>query len=147
MDINSKRKLKEVIRGIIGDGFVGTQLELVSLLRQRGFKITQSTISRTLAQIGVFKELFEGQSVYKIKSESHKHYRGTLSDLVIGVYYNSVNIVVKTKAGSAMFVAGFLDHECRNLILGTVAGDDTIIIAPADLKKIACTVEKINAIL
>lgn len=147
MDINSKRKLKEVVRGIIGDGFVGTQSDLVKLLKQRGFKITQSTISRILTQMGVIKETAEGQSIYKIKSASNNHYRGSLSDLVIGIFHNSVNIVIKTKAGSAMFVAGFLDHECKNLILGTVAGDDTIIIAPADLKKITSTVERINSLL
>jgi len=145
--MNSKRKLKEIVRGIIGDGFVGTQSELVKILKQRGFKITQSTISRIMTQMGVVKETAKGRSIYKIRSESKNHYRGSLSDLVVGIFHNSANIVVKTKAGSAMFVAGFLDHECKNIILGTVAGDDTIIIAPVDLKKITSAVEKISALL
>lgn len=147
MDISTKRKLKEVVRGLIGDGFGGTQSELVKILRQRGFKVTQSTISRMMTQIGVIKESGEGQSVYKIRSENKSHYRGSLSDLVMSIRHNSANIVVKTKAGSAMFVAGFLDHECKNIILGTVAGDDTIIVIPADTRKMASTVERIAAVL
>lgn len=147
MDLNSKRKLKEVIRGIIGSGFVGTQSQLVKVLKQRGFKVTQSTISRIMKQMGVIKESAEGQSSYKILTDNKSYYRGSLSDLVIQITHNTVNIVIKTKAGSAMFVAGFLDHECKDFILGTVAGDDTIIVIPTDIKKTALAKEKISALL
>lgn len=56
MENYTKRKLKEVVRGLIGDGFSGTQSELVKLLKQRGFNVTQSTISRMMSEMGIIRD-------------------------------------------------------------------------------------------
>lgn len=145
MDAVTKRKLKQVIRGFIGDGFSGTQEELAQKIKERGFKVTQSTISRTLSQMGVVKEITAGQQIYKLKNDLRNAYRGSLSDLVLSVSHNNSIIVIKTRPGSAMFVAGFLDHEYEESLLGTIAGDDTIFAAPHKkhkINEIAKTIEK-----
>ncbi len=147
MDAKTKRKLKEVIRGTIGDGFNGTQSDLAKILKSRGFRVTQSTISRTMNQMGVIKEVIDGRQMYKLRNETRASYRGSLADLIINVTNNDNLIVIKTRPGSAMFVAGFLDHECKSIVLGTVAGDDTIFVAPAKTLKIGDTTKKVLAVL
>lgn len=147
MDLQAKRKLKEVIRGLIGEGFDGTQSELAKALKSRGFKVTQSTISRTMNQMGVIKEVKEGKQSYRINIEPKSSYRGSIADLVFSVVHNDAFIVVKTKPGSAMFVAGFIDHECKASIIGTIAGDDTIFVAPMKLAKISQSVKEVSALL
>lgn len=145
MDLLKKRKLKQILRGLISDGFSGTQQDLSLTLKQRGFKVNQSTVSRILNQIGVIKENRDGKAFYKIKNDTKSSYRGSLADLVNKVVHNSVNIVIKTKPGSAMFVAGFIDHEFEEHILGTVAGDDTILVVPLNIKKIDKIAKNIQA--
>lgn len=144
MDALTKRKLKEVIRGIIGNGFAGTQAELASALKSRGFRVTQSTISRTMNQMGVIKEVAEGKQSYKLKNDTKVSYRGSLSDLVTSITNNESLIVIKTQPGSAMFVAGFIDHECKTITLGTIAGDDTIFVAPMKASKIGLVLKEVK---
>lgn len=145
MDITSKRKLKEVIRGLIGDGFIGTQADIAKQLKSKGFKVTQSTVSRTLNEMGVTKELSNGKQIYRLGSGKAKsQYRGSLSELVTSINSNDVLIVIKTSPGSAMFIAGFIDHECSSSVLGTVAGDDTIFVAPKNIEKLQSTRKEIE---
>lgn len=145
MDARSKRKLKDVIRGIIGDGFQGTQSELARALRSRGLRVTQSTISRTMNQMGVVREAMSGKQFYRLKMDSKISYRGSLSDLIVRITHNESLIVIKTRPGSAMFVAGFLDHECQSTVLGTVAGDDTIFVAPMKTSKISLIAKEVES--
>jgi transcriptional regulator of arginine metabolism len=147
MNIQAKRKLKEVLRGLIGDGFVGTQTDIAKHLKGKGFKITQSTVSRTLNEMGVIKELVMGKQIYRTNNNPINSYRGSLSDQVLSIQYNEMMIVVKTKPGSAMFVAGFIDHECRSTVLGTIAGDDTIFVSPVKVAKLSATLKEISKIL
>jgi transcriptional regulator of arginine metabolism len=147
MDLQAKRKLKEVIRGIVGEGFHGTQSEIAKSLKSRGFKVTQSTVSRTMNQMGVIKEVKGGKQSYRLSLEPKNSYRGSISDLVFNIVHNESLIVVKTKPGSAMFVAGFIDHESKASVIGTIAGDDTIFIAPMKLSKISQTLKEIEDLL
>lgn len=147
MNIQSKRKLKEVLRGLIGDGFEGTQVDIVKALKGKGFKITQSSVSRILNEMGVIKQIEKGQQIYRRLNQPQTSYRNSLSDLALSVQHNEMLIVVKTKPGSAMFVAGFIDHECRSTVLGTIAGDDTIFVTPVTVARISATLNEIRRVL
>lgn len=138
MDLVTKRKMIDVLRGIIGSGFNGTQDDLKNALEQKGFSVTQSTISRALKKMGIVKVgLPEGGSRYELKPQRQiNSYGGNVKDLVVSILHNESMVIVKTNPGSAMFTAGFLDHGLRDEILGTIAGDDTIFIAPVCCKKI-----------
>jgi transcriptional regulator of arginine metabolism len=146
MDIRSKRKMKEIVRGLIGDGFEGTQLELAQALRRKGFRVTQSTVSRTLNQLGVVRQLREGRQLYRLPSvpDRSAKQQGAWADLVRSVEHNATLVVIKTVPGSAMFVAGFIDHRCKGEILGTVAGDDTIFAAPRAGRSAEAAARSIN---
>ena len=147
MDIKRKRKLIEVLRGLIGDSYAGTQQDIVKELKKRGFNITQTTVSRVLKQIGVVKEIRGGSHFYRLSTSSPVALRGSIADLVTAILHNQSLLVVKTTAGTAMFVAGFIDHECQDMILGTVAGDDTVFIAPKSVKEIEKVSTRLRNIL
>lgn len=147
LEINKKRKLKDVIRGMISDGFCGTQAQLVKLLRAKGIEVSQSTVSRTIRQMSVIKKYKNGRATYAIQPYKFPQYRGSLSDLIVNIENNESMIIVKTIPGSAMFVAGFIDHECSKQILGSIAGDDTIFVAPKNIIKINYICKELGTIL
>ena len=138
MNLVMKRKMIEVLRGVIGSGHEGNQEDLIAILHSKGFIITQSTISRALKKIGAIKiSLESGGSRYELKSNTPiRSYGGSLSSLILSINSNETMIVIKTTPGAAMFVAGFFDHYCRDFILGTIAGDDAIFCIPSSNKKI-----------
>ncbi|MEZ4742821.1 MAG: hypothetical protein R3B45_10295 [Bdellovibrionota bacterium] len=74
-------------------------------------------------------------------------YHGSLVDLVKSIEANECQIIVKTSSGSAMFLAGFIDHYCITDSLGAVAGDDTIFIAPRSIKTIKKHLKNIQAFI
>jgi transcriptional regulator of arginine metabolism len=127
------RKLSEVIRGCIGDGFAGTQSDLVQELKRRGYVVNQSTVSRYLKKLSVSTESHGDQKIYTIKVDKMSSSRSaarSFKDIVFSVSSNETLVVVKTKADFAMFVAGFIDHGLEGEVLGTVAGSDTFIVIP-----------------
>jgi transcriptional regulator of arginine metabolism len=137
MDIKRKRKMLEVLRGLIGSGFEGNQSDICNHLNRKGFDVTQSTVSRALKKIGASKVTGDKKVRYEIRPQETKpNYHGSLLELMISMEANESQIVIKTNPGSAMFLAGFLDHYCKANIIGTVAGDDTIFVAPRSTRNI-----------
>lgn len=147
MDLKTKRKLKEVIRGLIADGFLGTQKDIVKTLKAHGFKVTQSTVSRTITEMGIVKESHRGNSIYRVAPPAKAEFPGSIAMLVNSINHNGSLIVLKTRPGTAMFVAGFLDHGAEDFVLGTVAGDDTVFVAPKKTSQIKDCIEKIKKFL
>ncbi len=98
-------------------------------------------------QMGIAKEIYDGQQTYKLRTEAQSNYRGSLTDLVISINHNNSLIVIRTRPGSAMFVAGFLDHECKDILMGTIAGDDTIFAAPLNSSKLSIATKRVEAAL
>ncbi len=130
--MKKERSPEEVLRGLIGSGFRGGQREIQRALEKNGIFVTQSTISRMLKQMGASRRREGGVNLYSIEDSSVE--LGSpltqFRNLVIQVEGNEVLVVLRVVPGSALFVAGFLDHHCSDLILGTIAGDDTIFVAP-----------------
>lgn len=135
-----KREIVELLRGVISSGYEGTQNDLCNYLSKQGYQLTQSTVSRALKKIGAVRVHSKTGSRYElqIKNSGPPGFRGAMKELVTLVCSNESQIVIRTRPGSAMFVAGFIDHYCDD-ILGTIAGDDTIFVAPKSVKNIrAC---------
>jgi len=147
MDIARKRKMIEVLRGLIGSGFVGGQAAIAKQLKRKGFNVAQSTVSRALAKIGAVKTTKGGKTVYTLPTGDRiPQFTGhSLESLILGIEHNESLIVVKTTPGSAMFVAGFVDHHCKDFCIGTVAGDDTILVVPKSVKKVKTFVSKLSS--
>lgn len=145
MELKKKRELLDILRGLIGQGYEGTQEDIKSELGKHGYELNQSTISRSLKKLGVSKvQLKNGQSRYELHQKtSIVDYGGRIGNLISSIESNESLIVIRTTPGAAMFIAGQIDYHLKHEVLGTIAGDDTIFISPKSVKKIKICERKV----
>ena len=135
-----KRELRqEAIRRIVRSKVVRTQRDLVDALHDDGFTCTQATVSRDIADMGVVK-LPEG--VYVLSEDVHL--QRMVSELVEEVVRAENLVLVKASAGAAPGVAAALDAADLDGILGSIAGDDTILMITADGRAGEALVERLD---
>jgi transcriptional regulator of arginine metabolism len=138
----------QALRRLLDAGTLSTQDELREKLEKQTFKVTQSTISRDLRKLGAVKAIDpDGRTVYRLGDEvlaPVPAVAGSIAALVVEIATNGSIIVVHTTPGSASLVARHLDHYRPGGILGTLAGDDTIFVAPASLKNLKATIREIQ---
>jgi transcriptional regulator of arginine metabolism len=127
---------------------VGTQEEIKTALQKQGFNVNQVKVSRTLHRLGAIK-LNEGDKVvYRLPTELMSiSPNDQLKQLILNISHNETLIIVQTAPGCAQFVGRFLDQTRDLGILGTVAGDNTIFIAPEKTKQIDNLHKKIYSLL
>ena len=140
-----KNKRLEAIKEIINTQKIGCQVELLQPLKEAGIEVTQATLSRDLKQLKIAKVPDStGKYIYTLPKEdsigvNNMKYTpmidrqplvGMGGFLSISFSYNLV--VVKTSPGFAGSIAYDIDNGRCNEILGTVAGDDTILIILAE---------------
>jgi transcriptional regulator of arginine metabolism len=106
---------------------IRTQRDLVEHLKQAGFSCTQATVSRDIADMGL-RKLPEG--VYVLAEDIHL--QRMIAELVEDVVQSQQLVLMKTTAGGGQGVAAALDAASIDKILGSIAGDDTILIVTAD---------------
>lgn len=130
MKKNGTHERRIAIRELIASRHVATQEELRELLAERGFDVTQATLSRDLAQLGARRVAQPtGGTSYELPDAPRPG--PLLGDLVRTIADNGTLVVVHTTPGAAQVVAGALDRARVPEVLGTIAGDDAIFIAPA----------------
>lgn len=146
MSVREQRR--NAIKRLIHEHRVSSQDELVKLLASEGVHCTQATLSRDLRDMGVIRKNTPAGPVYKAdKSAGYiEVLRRVVGMEILNVRHNGTLIVIRTLAGRAEGVAGFLDNWGHDNVLGTVAGDDTVFLAPADPKLIDKLVEDIRAL-
>ncbi|MCL1902937.1 MAG: hypothetical protein FWF94_00780 [Oscillospiraceae bacterium] len=122
-----KKRLQEIL-DIIKDKEITNQETLVSELRGRGIVVTQSTLSRDMTQLGLTKELSEnGINCYTVPDKARfVKLSGMFSQAVKSINAAMNTVVIKTYSGMASAVCSSLDLKDIPLIVGTIAGDDTI---------------------
>jgi transcriptional regulator of arginine metabolism len=125
------RERRNDIRALITSRQVATQEELRSLLADRGHDVTQATLSRDLANLGARRAAQPGGGTYYELPDTIRPSTPLLADLVRTIDDNGTLVVIHTSAGAANVVAGLLDRARLPEVLGTIAGDDAIFIAPA----------------
>ena len=132
---------------LLSQGVTGNQTQLVEALKERDIHTTQSSVSRALKKINAVKiQDNSGNTLWVLgRTEPGLRDIGFFDSLVKEVVHNGVQIVIHTRPGTANTVAKFIDDHGFNQVLGSVAGDDTIFIAPADVDFIRETVQKITA--
>ena len=114
----------DIIRQIVRQHHVRTQKELAELLQAQGHDCTQATISRDISDMGLMKT----KSGYYVLPEDMRLHR-MVSELVEEIYVAGNMVVVTTYPGGAAGVAGAIDGAGVVGSLGTVAGDNCIMIA------------------
>ena len=133
---------RQLILDILGRESVRSQGELLGILSQNGFDVTQATLSRDLVELGAVK-VREGKTlVYAVPGlggdrtvrvamplqEVSARLRRQCVELLVTARASANLVVVRTPAGAANYLASALDHADDPHILGTIAGDDTVMI-------------------
>ena len=120
--------LREMLLG--GQG--GSQLELCAGLELRGFPTTQSTVSRDLKQLGAERRTrADGETVYMLRKEPAGRFP---AEMIVGVECNETQIIVRTRVGRAPAVGLELDALQDPDLLGTISGDDTVLVIPRSIQ-------------
>ncbi|CAB4755586.1 unannotated protein [freshwater metagenome] len=126
----SARRAKAI--SLIQAGLIHSQTDLVTQLKKSGFRVTQTTASRDLEEIGAVRGRdVQGESIYQIRGTSDdalSRVNPVPSKLILSVDHSANLAVVHTPPGAAQFVASSLDHANLTGVIGTLAGDDTIIL-------------------
>jgi len=144
--MKQQRQLR--IKEIVTTQKISSQEELLDKLKAQGFDTTQATLSRDLHEIGIIRVPGEEGFRYIFhKEENTRAVREIIGMEIINVLCNESTVVVKTMPGRAQGVAIFLDRLKNQHILGTIAGDDCIIIIPDTHKNISMLVEEIRDVM
>jgi len=129
----------EMLRQFLQTGSASTQEDLRDGLARKGIEVNQSTVSRDLRRLGAIRIVdVSGRITYRLQdelSDPPPALSGEFSALVRSIQSNGSMIIIRTSPGSASLVARHLDQMPPSMILGTIAGDDTIFVAPASIKK------------
>lgn len=114
---------QDAIREIVRTADVRTQRMLVDELKACGFDCTQATVSRDIADMGLHK-LPEGMYVLA----EDLHLQRMVSELVIGVQRTENLVIIKAQPGTALGIAAAIDAAELPDVLGSLAGNDTILV-------------------
>ncbi len=129
--MKAQRHIK--IREIITTQEIETQDELVEQLKTAGYHVTQATISRDIKELHLVKvPLSNGSYKYSLPADRRfnplQKLKRLLQESFVNIDYAENQVVMKTLPGNAHAIAALLDNLDWNEILGTIAGDDTILI-------------------
>lgn len=134
----AKQSRHFAIKEIIGTMPVANQDELRLELKKKGFKVTQATLSRDLKELGVSRIAAGEHTKYVLQSAAEaKILRPLVGAQVVSIRANESMVVIKTLPGSASVVAEFLDTFSATDIIGTIAGDNTLLVIPQSHHKTA----------
>ena len=140
--------LSEALRSLLQKGEASTQEELCAKLLELGFEMNQSKASRLLRKIGAIKVLnTRGEAVYSLPHDpAPPQMNISMREIVFDIKANEMMVVVRTSPGSASLIGRVIDHSTLD-ILGTIAGDDVIFVAPGHAANIQSLVAEIKELL
>lgn len=135
----TKPQRQHRIQRLLEDNAVSNQEVLVDLLAADGVVATQATVSRDLEDLGAVKvRVPGGETVYAVPAlpkdavAPEEHLRRVCSEWVVEVSHSHNLVVLRTPPGSAHVVGSALDRAGLPEVLGTVAGDDTLLLVAAE---------------
>jgi transcriptional regulator of arginine metabolism len=135
----AKTQRQHRITRLLESRAVSSQAQLVALLAEDGIEATQTTVSRDLDELGALKVRVPGGEtvyalpelpVYQVAPEDHL--RRVLGEWVAEIACSGNLVVLRTPPGSAHVVGSALDRSRFSGVIGTVAGDDTVLVVAAD---------------
>lgn len=126
--MSTAKDRRTLLRQLLMEGRPGTQAELCDALRERGYPATQSTVSRDLKLLGAQRTLRDdGSFAYHLGGDNGGPFP---AEMIVGVDHNEAMVVIRTQVGRAQAVGLDLDALGHPDVLGTLAGDDTVLVIP-----------------
>ena len=124
--VNSVAARRAKVVSLVESGAIHSQSDLVKELKKLGYRVTQATASRDLEEIGAVR----GSEGYRLQSSSDDSLSRVLTNdqLILSVEASGNLVVVRTPPGGAQLLASNLDHSGLKSIIGTIAGDDTVLV-------------------
>jgi transcriptional regulator of arginine metabolism len=149
----SKAQRQHLVAQLLEHTRVTSQSQLVSLLADHGVVATQATVSRDLEDLGAVKiRVTGGDTAYALPELPHQqvapeeHLRRVLGEWAVEVGSSGPLVVVRTPPGSAHVVGSALDRSGLGGMLGTVAGDDTVLVVAEESTGGAALAEVVRAL-
>jgi len=137
------RQLK--IRELLQQNRVEHQHDLLRLLKDSGMTVAQATLSRDCAELGIIRSRTNGSYRMVVPDESTgRIIKGLVGVEVLAVNANETTVIIRTLPGRAHGVGSYLDQLRSPLILGTIAGDDTVLVIPSSVLNISALIAYIH---
>jgi transcriptional regulator of arginine metabolism len=139
--MKSKKERLSIISELVRTHSLNNQEELLKLLHRKGFEVTQATLSRDIKQLkivklpdfsGNYSYALQDKNIYSKKIISEKSGNELLINGFISIDFSGTLGVIKTRPGYANVIASDIDSKAHQTILGTIAGDDTILLIPRE---------------
>lgn len=135
--MSAKLLRQNKIKRILTDRIISNQEQILKLLKNEGVTVTQATLSRDFADLGVIRTFTELGVQYLLSSTDYGKEISKLIGLeILNVTFNDNLIVIRTLAGRAQGVAHYIDRLNKDEILGTIGGDDTVLVIPDQVKNL-----------
>jgi transcriptional regulator of arginine metabolism len=154
----SKADRQRTIRSLVADGAIGSQQELVDRLTERGFAVTQATVSRDIAELGLVKAPRLGGHVYVLPESlvgspaggerpTNERLRRILADIPVTIGRSGLILLVTGSPGTASIIAQAIDESSLTEQEGTLAGDNTLLVLFADEARLLAWRERFDQLL
>ncbi len=129
--MSEKKVRQSAIKELIGTHIVPNQERLIELLAERGVKATQTTLSRDLSELEIWKgpEGYHLKEVVTAKVTTKNELKKVLQTAMLSIELASSLVVLKTLPGRAQVIGYELDNIKLPLVVGNISGDDTIFVA------------------
>ncbi len=139
------------IADLIRGSALASQEELAEMLSERGFAVTQATVSRDLVELGAVKVRRDGRVSYALPGEANGARAGPRLATVVRDWVRSIApagnlVVIRTPPGSAHLVGVALDQAELPEVVGTICGDDTVFVALTDALNAGAFAEKLRSL-
>lgn len=129
--MSTKKERLETICQIISEEPITNQEQLIKRLEEKGFSVTQATLSRDIRQLKVAK-VHDANGLYVYCLPERPRFLRKKADAHPNIEFSGNLAIIKTRPGYAMGIASDIDMHAPEEILGTIAGDDTILVIPRE---------------
>lgn len=124
---NTKKMRLEAIEAIVREVPIDGQEQLLKLLRERGFSVTQATLSRDFNELQIVK-VPDGDGGYRYMPHPQRGQAEAQPSTLVSVEVSGQMAVIRTRPGYASALAAEIDDARLKGVMGTVAGDDTVLV-------------------
>jgi len=130
----TKKYRHRIIKEVLQTDEINSQDMLLNILRDRGFELTQATLSRDIKELKIVKvPTSRGTYTYQFSDGVVLEEPSPMTAFgFLSIEFSGNLAVMKTRPGYAMAIAAEIDKKATDYILGTVAGDDTILLIPKE---------------